>query len=76
MQNLKFRIFLFLLISSFAARAQDPNAIQQYINTYKDLAIGEMQRTGVPAASSWHRASMKRWRALVISSRNQTTISV
>ena len=33
-----------------ASRAQNPEAIQNYINTYKDMAIIEMQRTGVPAA--------------------------
>lgn len=32
------------------ALAQDPATIEQYINTYKDIAIEEMQRTGVPAA--------------------------
>lgn len=50
MKKLKI-LFLFfaslILKNSFAQ--QDPVVIQ-YINTYKELAIGEMQRTGIPAA--------------------------
>lgn len=56
MQKLKF-LFLFfastLLKNSFAQLAeshgQDP-VVVEYINTYKDLAIAEMQRTGIPAS--------------------------
>lgn len=40
---------LFLVVSKLLA-AQDPEAIQEYISTYKDLAIEEMLRTGVPAS--------------------------
>lgn len=40
----------FLLVTSLRSLAQDPTVIQNYINTYKDIAIAEMQRTGVPAA--------------------------
>ncbi|HVT84393.1 MAG TPA: glucosaminidase domain-containing protein [Chitinophagaceae bacterium] len=50
MQNRK---FLLVILASFICRlalAQDPAVIEQYINTYKDIAIEEMQRTGVPAA--------------------------
>ena len=32
------------------ALAQNPDAVRAYIQEYKDLAIEEMQRTGVPAA--------------------------
>jgi LysM repeat protein len=39
-----------LLFLSFLGRGQDPTTIQNYINKYKDLAISEMQRTGVPAS--------------------------
>src|SRR4026207_1055928 len=50
MQKLKI-LFLFFatltLKNSFAQ--QDPVAVD-YINTYKDLAIAEMQRTGIPAS--------------------------
>jgi hypothetical protein len=45
--------FFTLLICFFAwpaLQAQQADAIRQYIETYKDLAIAEMQRTGVPAA--------------------------
>ncbi|MBS1919268.1 MAG: LysM peptidoglycan-binding domain-containing protein [Bacteroidetes bacterium] len=50
MQNRK---LLLLIIVSFISRlvlAQDPATIEKYINTYKEIAIQEMQRTGVPAA--------------------------
>lgn len=45
----------FLLFVLFAARAisggaQSPDVIRNYISTYKDIAISEMQRTGVPAS--------------------------
>jgi len=50
MQKLKIFIFLFVLLSAGIVRAQDPEVIKSYINTYKDIAIEEMQRTGVPAA--------------------------
>jgi len=50
MQNVKNSIVIFLLLAAFVSRAQDAEVIQNYINTYKDLAIEEMQRTGVPAA--------------------------
>ncbi|MES1221980.1 MAG: glucosaminidase domain-containing protein [Bacteroidota bacterium] len=42
-------IVLFLIVSKLLA-AQDPDAIQEYIANYKDLAIEEMVRTGVPAS--------------------------
>src|SRR5689334_2547000 len=50
MQKLKFIPFIALLTLAGAARAQNPDAIHHYIDTYKDLAIAEMQRTGVPAS--------------------------
>lgn len=42
-------ILLMLLVSSFGF-CQQSEIIRNYINRYKELAIGEMQRTGVPAA--------------------------
>lgn len=42
-------LFFFLLLTTIS-RAQSPVVIQQYIDTYKDIAIAEMKRTGVPAA--------------------------
>ena len=50
MQNLRNSILLFFLFATFAARAQNTEVVLNYINTYKDLAIEEMQRTGIPAA--------------------------
>lgn len=39
-----------LLAFTFGVKAQDAEIIRQYIDTYKELAIAEMQRTGVPAS--------------------------
>jgi LysM repeat protein len=44
-------IFLFaMLIASITGKAQQPDIIKNYIQTYRDIAIAEMHRTGVPAA--------------------------
>lgn len=40
----------FLLVLSIACTAQNEAVIRAYIDTYKDIAIAEMQRTGVPAS--------------------------
>jgi LysM repeat protein len=51
MQNLKKFIFCFCSLAAFiSTRAQTPSVIESYIQTYKELAMEEMQRTGVPAA--------------------------
>ncbi len=50
MQNLRNSILFCLLLTAYTSRAQDAEVIQHYINTYRDLAIEEMQRTGVPAS--------------------------
>ena len=50
MQNIKSLFILALLFTATVARGQNEAIIQQYIQTYKELAIQEMQRTGVPAA--------------------------
>lgn len=42
-------ILLLLILSYAGARAQSLT-VQQYIDTYKDLAIREMKRTGIPAS--------------------------
>lgn len=42
-------VLLFCLALSFAARAQKEK-VMAYIDSYKELAMAEMQRTGVPAA--------------------------
>src|SRR5438105_2956258 len=46
------RVFtaLFFLLSSLAVAAQPSTDIVDYINTYKQLAMQEMQRTGIPAS--------------------------
>jgi LysM repeat protein len=52
MQNKRFAILLtFVLSFSFIfSQGQSADAILAYITRYKDLAIAEMKRTGVPAA--------------------------
>lgn len=50
MQNRKLLLVIVVSCISRLVLAQDPATIEQYINTYKDIAIEEMQRTGVPAA--------------------------
>jgi len=49
MQNRLLILLLFSIISAIAF-PQEQAAVRQYINTYKEIAISEMKRTGVPAA--------------------------
>jgi len=50
MQTVRF-IFLTIVLTSFlAGQAQQPEVIRNYIDMYRDIAIAEMQRTGVPAS--------------------------
>ena len=46
----KLLLSLFVFGCIISASAQDEAAIRQYINTYKEIAIKEMQRSGVPAS--------------------------
>jgi LysM repeat protein len=48
--KLKEWIFGILLMGPIAIRAQNNEQILTYINTYKELAIEEMQRSGIPAS--------------------------
>ena len=52
MQNKKLTILIVFLLSLLGkfSQAQPADAVLTYINRYKDLAISEMQRTGIPAA--------------------------
>jgi LysM repeat protein len=50
MRKVQFSIAVFLMLFAAVANAQNPNEVKDYINTYRDLAIAEMQRTGVPAS--------------------------
>ncbi len=43
-------LWMFVLLFSGVVAAQKPEIVQDYINTYKQLAIQEMVRTGVPAS--------------------------
>ena len=45
-----FFLFAILLISGFCATAQSSEFIKDYIARYRDIAIEEMKRTGVPAS--------------------------
>jgi hypothetical protein len=48
--RLKLQILLITMSLSRWAFAQSPEQVNAYINTYKFLAIAEMQRSGVPAS--------------------------
>jgi hypothetical protein len=48
--NVRLRILIFLMGLARLLPAQSPDQINSYINTYKFLAITEMQRSGVPAS--------------------------
>jgi LysM repeat protein len=50
MQRVGRNILFFLLLASVTSHAQNAETVKNYINTYKELAIAEMQRTGVPAS--------------------------
>jgi len=50
MQKLKNSFFIFFTLLSFGLSAQQSELVKNYISQFKDLAIAEMQRTGVPAA--------------------------
>src|SRR5450631_3582366 len=48
--NSKLQILLIMLLPARFLPAQSPEQVNSYINTYKLLAISEMQRSGVPAS--------------------------
>jgi len=50
MKITRYCCIVFLLVISVIAQAQNADAIRKYIATYKDLAIDEMIRSGVPAS--------------------------
>lgn len=50
MRKISFVLMALLAMFSSVCRAQKAEAVLAYIETYKDLAIEEMKRTGVPAA--------------------------
>ena len=50
MRTVRLFLLLFLLAAGFAGKAQQPDVIRNYIDTYRDIAIAEMQRTGIPAS--------------------------
>ncbi len=50
MQNAKTLLAIAFLFIGITSRSQDNSTIQNYINTYRAVAIKEEQRTGVPAS--------------------------
>lgn len=50
MQSLRNSVLIVLLLACISASAQQSELVKSYISQYKDLAIAEMQRTGVPAS--------------------------
>jgi hypothetical protein len=50
MLKIRNTLFFLMLLLAPVVFSQQSEVIKNYINTYKDLAIAEMQRTGVPSA--------------------------
>ena len=50
MRKIQNSIAFFFTLVSVVSNAQNPEIVKKYIDTYKNLAIAEMQRTGVPAS--------------------------
>lgn len=50
MQKFKILLVFVFLLSAVSTHAQNAEIIKKYIHTYKDLAVSEMMRTGVPAS--------------------------
>lgn len=50
MQNSRFVFLLALLSATFISKAQKADVILNYIADYREIAIAEMHRTGVPAS--------------------------
>ncbi|MET0465892.1 MAG: glucosaminidase domain-containing protein [Chitinophagaceae bacterium] len=50
MKKIQAFLVIVLLAASVGLHAQDAGIIEEYIEKYKELAIAEMQRTGVPAS--------------------------
>lgn len=48
--NVKTCFFGPILLASAMMRAQAPEIVQAYIDRYKDVAVAEMQRSGIPAS--------------------------
>lgn len=48
--NRKTILVVLSLVSALVGSAQPPDVINAYINTYRNLAVEEMKRTGVPAS--------------------------
>jgi LysM repeat protein len=43
-------ILILLLLGTGVARAQSPDAVRSYVDRYRDIAIEEMTKTGIPAS--------------------------
>src|SRR5438270_3986924 len=50
MRKLKLFVILLLSVAGNHLFAQNSEIVRKYIDSYKDIAIAEMQRTGVPAS--------------------------
>ncbi len=50
MLKIRISFVCIMLLIAAVVFSQQSDVIKNYINTYKDLAVAEMQRTGVPAA--------------------------
>ncbi len=50
MQNFRLLFLILLVNTALMARGQQSEVVLKYIETYRDMAVLEMQRTGIPAA--------------------------
>ena len=50
MKNLRILFLLLPFVTAFTGYGQNDVVIRNYIDTYREIAIAEMQRTGVPAS--------------------------
>src|ERR1700740_865137 len=50
MQTVRFIFLIVMLAAGVTGMSQSPDIVRNYIDAYRDIAISEMQRTGVPAS--------------------------
>ena len=59
MKQVRFLVFSLLFVSAFSASSQDKMSRRDYINTFKELAIREMHRSGIPASITMAQACLE-----------------
>jgi hypothetical protein len=59
MRQAIFLLFSLFIVSSFSASSQNKMSRKDYINTFKELAIKEMHRSGIPASITMAQACLE-----------------